>query len=57
MKTIEDFEPFVLAYAPFIPQEILQHAIRETIVEFMRESRCASDTLDVEHKRRLATTC
>lgn len=53
MKTIEDFEPFVLAYAPFIPQEILQHAIRETIVEFMRESRCASDTLDVETQEKV----
>lgn len=54
MKTIEDFEPFVLAYAPYIPQEIVQHAIRETIVEFMRESKCAKDTMNIETQEKVS---
>lgn len=47
MRTVEEFEPFLLAYVPTMPQELLQHAIRETIVEFMRDTKCASATLDV----------
>ena len=53
MKTIEDFEPFVLAYSPYIPQELVQHAIRETIVEFMRETKCAKDVLMVETQEKV----
>lgn len=47
MKTIAEFEPFLLAYVPTLPQELLQHAIRETIVEFMRETKCASGILEI----------
>ena len=54
MRTIEEFEPFVVAYAPFVPQEIVQHAIRETIVEFMRETKCATAFLDVETQEKVA---
>lgn len=48
MKTIEDFEPFILAYAPTTPQEIIQHAIRESVVEFMRETKCASAYIELD---------
>lgn len=48
MKTIEDFEPFVLAYVPYLPQEIIQHAIRESIVEFLRETKIARAIMEVE---------
>ena len=53
MKTVEDFEPFVLAYAPFVPQEIIQHAIRESIVEFMRETRIANETMELETQEKV----
>lgn len=53
MKTIADFEPFVMAYTPFIPTELVQHAIRETIVEFMRETKCASATLEFETQEKV----
>lgn len=53
MKTVTDFEPFVLAYTPFIPAELVQHAIRETIVEFMRETKCASATLEFETQEKV----
>lgn len=53
MKTVEDFEPFVLAYAPFVPQELIQHAIREAIVEFMRETKIATDTIEFETQEKV----
>ena len=53
MKTVSDFEPFVLAYVPYLPQEIIQHAIRESIVEFMRETKIARDTLEVETQEKV----
>lgn len=54
MRTIEEFEPFVIAYAPNMPQELIQHAIRETVVEFMRATRCAKATLEVETQEKVA---
>lgn len=53
MKTIADFEPFVLGYVPYLPQEIIQHAIRESIVEFLRESRVAKDAMVVETQEKV----
>lgn len=53
MRTVSDFEPFVLAYVPYLPQEIIQHAIRESIVEFMRETKIARDTLEVETQEKV----
>lgn len=53
MRTVEDFQPFVLAYAPFIQEEYVQHAIRETIVAFMRESRIAKDHLTIETQEKV----
>lgn len=53
MKTIEDFEPFVLAYVPTAPQEIIQHAIRESIVEFMRETKVASASVEIKTQERV----
>lgn len=53
MKTIEDFEPFVLAYVPTAPQEIIQHAIRESIVEFMRETKVASASVEIATQERV----
>lgn len=53
MKSIEDFEPFVAAYATFIPSEIIQHSIRETIVEFMRETKIARDTTEIETQEKV----
>lgn len=54
MKTIEDFEPFVLAYVPTAPQEIIQHAIRESIVEFMRETKSASASVEIKTQERVS---
>lgn len=47
MRSVSEFEPFVLAYVPYVPSEIVQHSIRETIVEFMRETRIATASLSV----------
>lgn len=54
MKDVSDFEPFVLAYVPFIPSEIIQHAIRETIIEFLRETRIATATIELETQEKVA---
>lgn len=48
MKNIADFEPFILPYAPYTPTEVLQYAIREAVVEFMRETKIAVDTIEIE---------
>lgn len=53
MKTIEDFEPFVLAYVPYLPGEVIQHAIRESIVEFLRETRIATDVMEIETQEKV----
>lgn len=53
MKTIEDFEPFIIGYVPFLPQEFIQHAIRESIVEFLRESRVANDTMELNTQEKV----
>lgn len=43
-KSVSDFEDFVVSYAQDAPSVVLQHAIRETVVKFMRETRVATDT-------------
>lgn len=53
MKTVADFEPFVIGYVPYLPQEIIQHSIRESIVEFLRESRAAKDVMLVETQEKV----
>lgn len=53
MKTVEDFVPFVVAYAPYLPQEIIQHAIRESIVEFLRETKVANDKMELETQEKV----
>lgn len=53
MRTVADFEPFVIGYVPYLPQEVVQHAIRESIVEFLRESRIVKDTMEVETQEKV----
>lgn len=53
MRTVEDFEPFVIAYAPYLPKDVLQHAIRESIVEFLRETKIANDVLELETQEKV----
>lgn len=53
MKNIEDFEPFLIPYAPYAPGDVLQYAIRESIVEFMRETRIAYDEVDIETQEKV----
>lgn len=53
MKEIADFEAFILPYAPYTPAEIIQHAIREAIADFMRESKIAVDVLELETQDRV----
>lgn len=48
MSNVAEFIPFVLSYAPYTPSEIIEHAIRESIVEFMRESKIAVATTEIE---------
>lgn len=40
-KTIADFVDFIVPHAPDVPEVVAQHAIREAIVRFMRETRIA----------------
>lgn len=54
MKSIEDFEAFLVPYAQFTPSDILQHVLRESIIAFMRESRIAYATLDIETQDKVA---
>lgn len=53
MKNIEDFEPFLLPYTPYTPSEVLQYAIRESIVEFMRETKIAHDEVEIETQEKV----
>lgn len=41
---LSEFEPFIMAYAPDAPADILQHVLREAVVRFMRRTRIAVDT-------------
>jgi hypothetical protein len=41
--TVADFVPFVEIRAPFAPDVNVQHAVRETVIEFMRMTRAAVD--------------
>lgn len=43
MKHIEDFETFIFPYAPDVPTSVLQHAIRESIANFMNSTYIAKD--------------
>ena len=51
MVTVDEFEPFVSLYAPNIPSEYVQHAIRETINDFMRATKVAVDTVRFEKQK------
>lgn len=42
-KTVADFEDFIFPFAPDAPSSIIQHAVRESIVRFMRETQVAVD--------------
>lgn len=53
MRTLEDFEPFVMMYVPYIPKDIIQHSIRESIVEFLRETRIANGVLELETQEKV----
>lgn len=53
MKSIEDFEPFLIPYVPYAPGEVLQYAIRESIVEFMRETKIAHDEVSIETQEKV----
>jgi len=53
MKTPADFEPFILSYAPTIPSEYIEHAVRETVIEFMRDTRIAKATLEFETQEKV----
>lgn len=48
MSTIADFVPFVEIKVPHAPTPNIQHAVRETLVSFMRMSRAAVDEIYVD---------
>lgn len=48
MSTVADFAPFVEIKAPHAPTPNIQHAIRETLVLFMRKSRAAVDEVYID---------
>lgn len=47
MKTIADFEDFIVLYAQDASSVVLQHVLREAIIRFMRESQLFTDTVVV----------
>ncbi len=53
MANIADFEPFVLQYAQYVPSEILQHNIRESVNAFMRETKIARDYLEFDTQEKV----
>lgn len=48
MRTIADFEDFVVLHAQDAPSVALQHALREGIIRFMRESQIFHDTAEIK---------
>lgn len=51
MKNIGDFTPFIALYAPGIPDEYIQHVVRETIADFMRYTRVADDEIQFRSQK------
>lgn len=47
MRTIADFEDFIVLHAGDAPSVVLQHVIREGIIRFMRESQVFHDTAEI----------
>jgi hypothetical protein len=46
-KTVADLEDFIALFAQDAPSAVLQHALREGIVRFMRESQIFQDELEI----------
>lgn len=47
MRSVEDFEDFIFPFTPDAPTAVIQHAIRESIVRFMTETKCVIDTVQM----------
>lgn len=45
---ISEFESFIMPYAADAPSEMLQHVVREAVVRFMRRTRIAVESVEID---------
>lgn len=50
---VEDFITFITPYAPAAPDEVIEHALREAVVWFARETRLLEDSVPITFQRRV----